>query len=219
MTNYNDSGGSENPEYRIIPLQEGLSFHREGVLYVQQEPLYYIRHFQDADGGQYVTVYKALSSKQGGDKNPQPEYRIATTTTAPFKGDTLLGRVAKQMFPPKKGRKKVVRDLLFLAPVLYDVGTLVGKGDYGFFDRTEDRLTSQGGKQIIIPGEPTGVFIEFRSVTWLTEFQITTKQIMESLQIQNQKMYAGDIYDLEGGAESSSVIENYYSMMGEDDPS
>lgn len=192
-------------ENLIAPNTDSLTYIKKGVLWVQQKPYYIVELIKEGPVS-YVTVYAV---QPGTDSNPQKAAIEQQIKGNRFQGNTLLAQLANVMFPSKQSAKWIVKDPLFIAPVVPNqINTFTGQVESGFFEREADEVKNIGGKIQMLRGRNTGVFIGLSSVTWEDKVHIQTASLVKALR---QYQADSNFFDLTGNNNSTSnPLSTYY---------
>lgn len=183
-----------------------LMYIKRGVLYVEKKP-YYIVDLIKEQGMSYVMVYRV---HPGTDDNPKKLAQELSVKEQVFSNNTRLGQLANAIIPSKVAKTWVVKEPVFMAPVLpVGLNTFTGQEESGFYEREEDKMTVQGGEKRMVRGKNTGVFIGLSSIVWEEKIHIPTSSLLQSLT--NYQQQQDIFYDLQGNnSDKHNPLSSYY---------
>ncbi|AMQ66655.1 hypothetical protein BH753_gp173 [Bacillus phage Shbh1] len=194
-----------------LPFDKGnqLTYVRRGVLWVQKNPHYIVELVKEPDFT-YVMVYAVHPDSKDKPKKLAIQQEVGANPR--FSTQTVLGKIANQLFPPKKKLKWVVKDPLFTAPVIPNrVATLTGQQEDGFFEREPDRITQHQGGKKFVRGKNTGVFIGLSSIIWEDKVTIPTASLIKTINNYRETLF----YDFEGDNQSHPLARYYKEDLEE----
>lgn len=178
-----------------VATQQDVIRWREGILYVQGEPVYIIRHILSEEAiADYVAVFDIDQEVYERSKGQRIIKKTNEVPTKRFNRSTKLGKLSDEFMNMKKRKSNPVYETapaLFVTSVKRDYPTL-GKGDKmeaGFYEMTADRINPITNE--LESGDFTGVFISLDSVEW-GEYQTSLTQLIRRAS-KNERV---DFYDL-----------------------
>lgn len=156
-------------------------FH-EGVYYAKDRPLYIVEYYNEDGLETYVTVYdvaeqsRVENAPERAIKNPRKAYDRRKERRG-FSNDTVLSKLAANIYKPKEYMREINRPPVFTAPIEYGRDTFYDVEGMGFFERTKDRYIKKGDKVIAEGGKRTGVFITLESIKWRRQY-VPTEEVL-----------------------------------------
>lgn len=181
-----------------------LMYIKRGVLYIEKKP-YYIVELIKEQGMSYVMVYRV---HPGTEDNPKKLAQEVAIKEHVFSNNSRLGQIANAIIPSRVSKSWVVKDPVFMAPVLpVGLNTFTGYEESGFYEREEDKMTVQGGEKRMVRGKNTGVFIGLSSIVWEGKVRIPTSSLIQTLTNYQQD----EFFDLQGNNnDKHNPLSSYY---------
>lgn len=156
-------------------------FH-EGVLYINDKPLYIVEYYNEDGLETYISVYDVTEESKADDapelaiKSPRKAFERRTETRG-FNKDTYLSTLAAKRHKSSTHTREVNKPPVFTAPIEFGRDTFYDIEGQGFFERTKDRYIKRDGKVIAEGGKRTGVFIALDSIIWKRHY-IPTDEVL-----------------------------------------
>lgn len=180
-------------EINMVTIPEGVRW-REGVLYINAEPKYIVRHVLGNGNEQdYVAVFQVDSEIYERSKGQRIEKRVSILPQRRFTGGSFLANLGNQMLEQRAKRtppKFRTDPPIYVSTVQQGVGTFTNKKGAGFKEYTPDKVDVNLGK--FVRGIQTGVFILLDDIEW-GEYKLSLEHLVRSVEHPEGKVTFHDL--------------------------